>query len=499
MDMTKNEKFDWVAILPYIFSVLFLGLLFVVYMKYPFLSVDEGFTRGFMDFSIAEMIKLTAMDVHPPLYYIIAMAFVKLCHALSLNFNLIQMMKFPSIIPYLILFIFSLTKLRKEYGLLMGGLFSLTLIVASDFFIQYITARMYAWAMLFLVISFFYVKDILEKNDLKSWILFTIFSVLGAYTHYFTGVSSIVIYLMLFIRILANRNDGAIKDNLKKFFISVAVGFVLYLPWLFVLIDQMAYVQGSYWVDPISVKNITYFFSYCLTSASHNQIVLIGSLIIVVAIIALLFKKFISTRDNDDLYLLMGVFVFVGTLAVGVLFSIFYKPILIDRYLVPSIGVFWLCVSVKLSRLNLKKSLALLIILMILIVGAFNVYHEIKDIQKTNDNTIKEANVLDKINNNNSIVIFDTDNHYIRTHMDLDNIYKGYDNVSIIKYQHNLTYKFDGLEHTAFVIPDDIIKNPDKDVYFMRFYTMPAKFPNNVNATKVGTAQHATFYKLKMK
>lgn len=499
MDMTKNEKIDWVSILPYIFSVLFLGLLFVVLMKYPFLSVDEGFTRGFMDFSFAEMIKLTAMDVHPPLYYLITMAFVKLCHALSLNFNIIQMMKIPSIIPYLILFIFSLTKLRKKYGLLMGGIFSLTLIVASDFFLQYLTARMYAWAMLFLVISFFYVKDILEKNDLKSWILFTIFSVLGAYTHYFTGVSSIIIYLMLFIWILANRNGGAIKDNLKKFFISVAVGFVLYLPWMFILIDQMKFVQGNYWVEPISLNNIIYFFSYCLTSAQHNQIVLIASFIIVAAIIALLFKKFASTRENDDLYLVMGVCVFLGTVAVGVLFSLFYKPILIDRYLVPSIGVFWLCVSIKLARLDLKKTLALLIIIMIVAVGAVNVYHEVKDIQKMNDKTIKEAKVLAKINNNDSIVIYDTENHYIRTHMDLDNIYQGYDNVSIIKYQHNLTYKFDDLNHSAFVIPDDISKYPDKDVYFMRFYTMPAKFPNNVNATMVGTAQHANFYKLKMK
>jgi hypothetical protein len=216
MNLFENEEFDWVKILPFIFSILFLGLLFVVYMKYPFLSVDEGFTRGFLDFSFGEMIKLTAMDVHPPLYYLITMAFVNLCHGIGLNFNLIQMMKFPSIIPYLLVLVFSLTKLRKEYGLLMGGLFSLTLIVASDFFIQYLTARMYAWAMIFLIISFFYVKDILEKNDMKSWLLFTLFSVLGAYTHYFTGVSSVIIYLMLFIWILINRNEG-LKDNLKKF------------------------------------------------------------------------------------------------------------------------------------------------------------------------------------------------------------------------------------------------------------------------------------------
>ena len=195
----------------------------------------------------------------------------------------------------------------------------------------------------------------------------------------------------------------------------------------------------------------------------------------------------------------MGVFVFIGTLTVGILFSVFYKPILLDRYLIPSIGVFWLAVSIKLGSLDLKKTMVLLIILMIAAVGAYNVYHEIQDIQKMTEKTVNETKVLESINNNNSIVIFDTDNHYIRTHTDLDKIYKGYGNISIIHYHRNLTYKFDGLDYDAFVVPDDISKYPDKDVYYMRFYTMPAKFPNNVNATKVGTAQHANFYKLKMK
>jgi Na+/melibiose symporter-like transporter len=267
---------------------------------------------------------------------------------------------------------------------------------------------------------------------------------------------------------------------------------------MFVLVDQMKFVKGNYWVEPITGGSILKLVSYCLTY-SNNQIVIILSAIVFVLIVAFLIKKFVENKGTDNLYLLMGVLVFVGTLAFGYLLSVGYKPILVDRYLIPSIGVFWLSVSILLSKLDLKKSVVVLIILMIVIVGAFNVYHEVKEIQKTNDHTIKEAKVLEKINNNKSIVIYDTDNHYIRTHMDLNNISKGYGNVTIIKYHNSLNYKFDGVEYEPFVIPDDISKNPDKDVYFMRFYTMKAKFPNNVNATKVGTAQHADFYKLKMK
>ncbi|WP_405304247.1 hypothetical protein [Methanobrevibacter sp.] len=495
MDLTNNKKFNLVEILPFIFIVLFLGLLFVVLMKYPFLSVDEGFTRGFLNLSFADMVGLTALDVHPPLYYFFPMAFVKICHAVGLNLNITQLMKVPSIFPYLILLAFSLTKLRKEYGLVMAGIFSLALIALSDFFMQYLTARMYTWALLFLIISFFYVKDILEKNDLKSWILFTVFSVLGAYTHYFTGLSSIIIYMMLFVWILINRKDGSFIDRLKNFFISVVVGFVLYLPWIFILFEQMKVVHDNYWVEPITAHNIISFCSYCFTF-SNNQFIILMSFTLLVAIIVLFLKKYLETMDNDDLYMVMGVGVFVGTLVVGFIMSVVYKPILISRYLLPSIGVLWLCLSIKLSGMNLKNSAILMIILLIAVVGAFNVYHEIQDIQKMNDYTIEEAKVLESINNNDSIIVYDTFNHYLRTHLDLDKVYQGYAGYSMNNATVTIPYELD-IVNEPFVIPDDLSKYPDKKVYFMVFYKSKADFPDDIQAEKIGSAQHATFYEIK--
>jgi hypothetical protein len=305
--------------------------------------------------------------------------------------------------------------------------------------------------------------------------------------------------MMLFVWILARRNDGALIGDLKKFFISVVSGIILYIPWFFILLEQMKTLKGNYWVQPITANDINNFFSYCL-SYSHNHVIIMLSFVLIMIIIAVLIKRFLESKGTDDLYLLMGVLVFVGTLVFGWLLSDFYQPILVDRYLIPSIGVFWLAISIKLSKLDLKQTTVILIILMIAIVGAFNVYHEVEDIQKMNDNTINEAKVLEKVNNDKSIVLYDTDNHYIRTHLDLNNIHRGYGNISINNYPICLQYKFDNIEYDdPFVIPDDIPENTDKDVYLMYFYTMEPKFPYNVNATKIGTAQHADFYKLKMK
>ena len=269
MNFTENNRI--IKILPFIISILFLGLLIYVYIKYPFLSIDEGYTRGLLDLSFMDMVGITANDVHPPLYYLITMSFVKICNVLNLNIDIIHLMKFPSLIPYLIILVFSFTKIRKEYGILSGGLFSLTMIVMSEFFTHFITARMYSWTILFLIISFFYVKDVLEHNDLKSWLLLSIFSVLGVYTHYFSALSSVIIYLMLFIWILVNKQTSLI-DNLKKFFISILVGFILYIPWIFPLLNQLKSVHEYFWIKSVTLDTLVNYFSYCLTISSNQLI-----------------------------------------------------------------------------------------------------------------------------------------------------------------------------------------------------------------------------------
>ena len=60
-----------------------------------------------------------------------------------------------------------------------------------------------------------------------------------------------------------------------------------------------------------------------------------------------------------------------------------------------------------------------------------------------------------------------------------------------------LIYKPPNVTFDEFVIPDDLRKFPDKNVYLMQFYTSEENFPDNVKSEKIGTAQHANIYKLK--
>ena len=495
MDFKNDRNTDLINILPLLVSFIFLIILFYVYIKYPFLSVDEGYTRGLLNLNLADMVSVTANDVHPPLYYFINFLFAKLVNFLGLNMDVMHLVEFPALIPYLILLVFSLTKIRKDYGLLTAGIFSLALISMSEFFTYYLTARMYTWTLLFTVIAFFFVKDILEKNDYLSWIMLSIFSILAAYCHYFSILSSIIIYLMLFIWILFYKERELVKDNLKKFFASVIACVILFLPWLLVMINQMRYVRGHYWIPPVTFDNLVYYVSYGFT-ISANQIIQLLSFLAMIAIFIALYNKFNETRNSEDTFLLMGYGVFVGTILLGFIVSVVYKPILYDRYILHAVGVLWIAISIKLGDLKLNKSHLLLIIILISVVGAFNVYHEVSEIKDMHQTLLDENQLFSGINNNDSIIIYDTDNHYVRTHTEFNKVYKQFSGYKMGNETYKLVYIGENVTNQTFNIPDDLSKYPDKNIYLLKFYTTEPKFPKNVKAEEIGTGQHATIYKL---
>lgn len=178
---------------------------------------------------------------------------------LGLSQNIIFISKIFSIIPYGLLLIISLTKIRQNYSIFVSGLLSFTLIAMSGFYIQYLTIRMYSWCLLFLIIEYLLFKNVLENSDKKSWVNFTIFAILGAYTHYFLLISSILLYLILFVHIYKNKNL-----NLQNVIYSLIAFVVSFIPWIFVLIPQI--IQAKEDVNSVATSidfiQVINYFSY---------------------------------------------------------------------------------------------------------------------------------------------------------------------------------------------------------------------------------------------
>ena len=169
-----SEKRDLIGKIFFIISMIILLYMFISPLNKTYIHVDEYFTLSIIQFPLNEMWSIILNDVHPPLYYFILIIFVKL---FSSFMNTLLISKIVSIIPYLLLIIISMAKIKEEYNWFTAGLFTFSIGIMSGFLIQFLTARMYGWSLFFLVMSFIYMKDVLIKSDLKSWLLFTIFSI----------------------------------------------------------------------------------------------------------------------------------------------------------------------------------------------------------------------------------------------------------------------------------------------------------------------------------
>ena len=109
-----------------IFSFFMLIMMIYIAIRYPFLSVDEWFTKGLIKYPVDQLIQLTIIDVHPPLYYLILKAVTKILTTLHIAYDTVILITLVSIIPYIIALILSFTVIRKAYDWLTAGFFAFT-------------------------------------------------------------------------------------------------------------------------------------------------------------------------------------------------------------------------------------------------------------------------------------------------------------------------------------------------------------------------------------
>ena len=176
------------------------------------IQYDERFTINLLLLSWNDMWTTIFADVHPPLYYLILKGISSIF--INSGVDTVFVYKVVSIIPYILLLVVSVTKIRNDYGWFTSGLFMFTIATMSEFFIKFLTIRMYSWGLLFLVLAFIYLKDVMDKSDTKSWALFTLFVVLAMYIHNIILIPLGLIYVLLLVYIYVFKDN--FKEELKK-------------------------------------------------------------------------------------------------------------------------------------------------------------------------------------------------------------------------------------------------------------------------------------------
>jgi hypothetical protein len=328
---------------------------------------DEIYSMVFAFRPIKEIISLTAKDVHPPLYYIILRLFLLASDRIFPSLAVEQVGKIVSIIPFFLILIYALTLVRKQFGFIISGLFFFC--VCSMPQDNMTDIRMYGWALFFITGLGLHFNNIItaffnrKNGKVSNYIFILLYSVSAIYTHYFAAIAVFWIYfvalVIMFIGYLKSGESDSEKNRTCLLHVvkPVVIGIVAvlcYIPWISVLLSQLGDVKESYWIAPLGPK--TPYNTAMHIVRAHYPSIVIGTLlsIIFISFVAFLVFKECSMAKKGQCESVRNLYLFsiLPLVALtGYAVSFIMRPIFIDRYLLPSIGLFWLSICLMIKRI----------------------------------------------------------------------------------------------------------------------------------------------------
>lgn len=393
---------------------------------------DELFTVGMIEHSYGDLIAFTARDVHPPLYYCIVKFIVDLCKLISAQTNPVTLAKVVSVLPFFMILLYSVSLVRKRFGMLAGGVFLFCTIAMPQLSAYTVEVRMYGWALLFVTAAFLHGFELTAagdgrtpgSNDLRHarrlhGTAMVLYGLAAAYTQYFACVAVVMVYLYVLFAFL-RKDRGRIKEWLLYAGISVAG----YVPWLFALFAQIAAVRENYWILPLTWRSLGGCVKFLMKPAFTEEILstVLAVLLFFTYVSVVLYeiaklcyndrekikipvkqqekcmdnaktmisgnaasmeKSTESGYDNDNAaytqteracFILAGVGVLAGVVLFGFAASLLIRPVFVYRYMVPAMGCFWLSFAVALEGMardgkRLMRYISIVIIFFIFVVG----------------------------------------------------------------------------------------------------------------------------------
>ena len=376
--MNSKAKISFWSVLGYLLigiSVIMLGKSLMLCFSND-IWYDELFTVGMIKHSYGDLIAFTARDVHPPLYYCIVKFAVELCKLVSANASPVIIAKTVSVLPYFILLLYSVTFIRKRFGILTGGLFLFCVIAMPQLSAYTVEIRMYSWALLFVTAAFLHAYGIMSGTkgvgvgddnnhgeSIGGWkihchaVALVLYGLAAAYTQYFACVAVIMVYLyVLFVFLVKDR--GRVRQWLLWVLLSVAG----YAPWLYALYGQITAVNENYWILPLSWRSLGGCVKFLMKPAFANDVLNTVLAIVLFGVYICVFmwntvelcrnRRVLAKQWHDYIFMSAGIGVLAGLVLFGFAASVILRPIFVYRYMIPALGCFWLSFAVGLSKLS---------------------------------------------------------------------------------------------------------------------------------------------------
>lgn len=289
---------------------------------------DEAYSITLAKRPIGELVHLTAIDVHPPVYYLFLHFWGGLFGFGELSLRL------SSVIPMFFAIILMAILLKRLFNKPFAG-FATLLLCLSPMLIRYgFEIRMYAMATMLAVLATIVLVLIeAEKNAKRRHLLqfaYAALVALGMLTLYYT----IVIWLTHFAYLIWQTVKNKKPILRQEFWLMYILAVLLFTPWLFVAIKQFTNGALAQISEPMTVNNLLGVFSFNLLYRPIWQLDQIFGLLILgfITLFGVLLAKKIKNKQKNTSFL---IFMAAGPLLVEILICLI-KPMYVERYLVYS-------------------------------------------------------------------------------------------------------------------------------------------------------------------
>lgn len=330
---------------------------------------DEGYSAFLAKHDVITMAFYTALDVHPPLYY----AALHVWQFFS--GDSVAGLRLLSVVFAWIAVAFGFLIARRWFGR-QAAWIAVILMALSPLLIRYgATMRMYTMALAIAFSATYVLLRALESKDKKWWIIYGILVAAGMWTNYFMALVWATHFLWLAYE---KRNDKAI---MRRWLSAITGAFVLYLPWLPLLVFRYGEIQvNGFWIKPISMETIASTISQSLVFRSASDttswlMIAIIALIIAVSITGRSVYKKLRPADKPRFRMLLAmsslpvILLIIGSLPP-------FRPSFAYRYVIVAAVASTLLMGVIVasarfaSREGLKKAGLIALLLIVFVSGA---------------------------------------------------------------------------------------------------------------------------------
>lgn len=309
-----RRRFEWMLLV----SILLLALILRLYqLGEQSLWWDEAQSWWFASHSISELIPIIIEnDQHPPLYYILMSAWLKVdtsewwMRFLSVIFSI-------SAIP----FVFAIGRMHSfTTGMIASGI-----IACSPIQIQYAQeARMYAMMFFFAALVMWSVAKFItdERPNVRVQVTYVIGSVGALYSHN-TGI--FLVFSALLVLAWNFRHE---KTRLLLVASLTAVVILSWLPWIPSLMGQIRETGEHFWIPPLQPGGILQAIEQIVTPFHYHQAIAVRILLVIV-IVAIALTGVRAVRNDRRLSVFTIAFIAIPFLSMT--FISVWRPILLPK------------------------------------------------------------------------------------------------------------------------------------------------------------------------